>query len=213
MPPFLVVVLLCAFLGACIWFLHRTQVRRTVETADRAAPLPALDDGKLPDFVATPPTVAVAAAAANDNWLGEIRSLRDSDQLDAALALSRAHFPKTQAFQQAAIILRQQIRSGLDQFQPVGHLLVQLFHTAALADLFRSSTSHKPLDPAAALAAMRDMSFQYATIGHMRLKLLNKSDVRALEQLWGNPTTHRHVEDVLGEAWLKWCRPSPDLAQ
>ena len=59
----------------------------------------------------------------------------------------------------------------------------------------------------AALAAVRNLPFSYAAIGHLRLKLLNKSDVRALEQLWGNPAAHRHVEDVLGEDWLLWCRP------
>jgi hypothetical protein len=204
MLSFLALLLLAAFLGACIWFLHRVQLRRAAETADRTAPLPALDDGKLPDFVPAAPT---AAAAGNDNWLGQIRNLREGGQLEAALALSKAHFPKTQAFQQAAIILRQQIRDGLDQFQPVDALLMELFHTAALADLFRTSSSHKPLDPQAALAAVRGLSFHYAAIGHVRLKLLNKSDVRALEQLWGNPAAHRHVEEVLGEDWLTWCRP------
>jgi hypothetical protein len=206
MQSFLAILLVAVFVGACIWFLHRVQLRRTVETADRTAPLPALDDGTLPDFVAAAPAAA-AAAATNDNWLAQIRSLREGGQPGAALALSKAHFPKTQAFQQAAIILRQQIRDGLDQFQPVDALLLELFHTAALADLFRTSSSHKPLDPPAALAAVRNLSFHYAAIGHLRLKLLNKSDVRALEQLWGNPATHRHVEEVLGEDWLKWCRP------
>lgn len=193
------VLLIFAFLGACIWLLHRIQLRRTAETVDRTAPLPALDERLQL-------AISGEAGPANDNWLAQIRILRESGQLDAALGLSKAHFPKTQAFQQAAIILRQQIRNGLDQFHPVDPLLKQLFHTAALADLFRTSSSHKPQDPHVALLAVRDRTFEYANIGHLRLKLLNKSDVRALEQLWGNPLTHRHVEDVLGEDWLKWCR-------
>jgi cbb3-type cytochrome oxidase subunit 3 len=202
MQSFLLLLFSGVFLGACIWFLHRIQRRRTVETADRAAPLPALDDGQVPDFGGGAPV-----ASSDNNWLAQIRSLRESGQLDAALSQSKAHFPKTQAFQQAAIILRQQIREGLDHFQPVDALLVELFHTAALADLFRTSSSHKPLNPQAALDAVRNLSFHYAAIGHLRLKLLNKSDVRALEQLWGDPGAHRHVEEVLGEDWLKWCRP------
>lgn len=207
MQSFLLVLLAVAFLAACIWFLHRVQLRRTRENADLTAPLEAIDDGRLPDFGGSP-AAQVAAATADSNWLAQIRSLRESGQLEAALSMSKAHFPKTQAFQQAAIILRQQIRDGLDQFQPVDALLRELFQTAALADLFRTSSSHKPVDPQAALAAVRNLSFHYAAIGHMRLKLLNKSDVRALEQLWGNPAAHRHVEEVLGEDWLKWCRPS-----
>jgi hypothetical protein len=203
MQSFFLVLLGLAFLGACIWFLHRIQLRRTVENADLTAPLDALDEGRLPELVGTQPQ---AVAAGDNNWLAQIRSLRESGHLDAALSQSKAHFPKTQAFQQAAIILRQQIREGLDHFQPVDAQLRELFHTAALADLFRTSSSHKPHDPQAALAAVRDLSFQYSAIGHLRLKLLNKSDVRALEQLWGNAAAHRHVEEVLGEEWLKWCR-------
>ena len=85
-------------------------------------------------------------------------------------------------------------------------MLRELYHTAALADLFRTSSSHKPQDPQAALAAVRTRKFTYAELGHARLKLLNKSDVRALEQLWGAPPVHRHAEDVLGDDWLAWCR-------
>lgn len=202
MQSFLLLLLAIAVLGACIWFLHRIQLRRTAENADLTAPLDAFDAGRVPDFAGAQPP-----PAADNNWLVQIRSLREGGQLDAALVMSKAHFPKTQAFQQAAIILRQQIRDGLDRFQPVDALLRELFHTAALADLFRTSSSHKPADPQAALAAVRNLTFQYPAIGHLRLKLLNKSDVRALEQLWGNPSAHRHVEEVLGEDWLKWCRP------
>lgn len=206
MQSFLLLLLTGAVIGACIWFLHRSQRRSTVETADRTAPLDVIDLGSGAVSASADAAQTAAEAAANDNWLAQIRALRDSGQVDAALSLSKAHFPKTQAFQQAAIILRQQIREGLERFQPVDALLLELFHTAALADLFRSSSSHKPVDPQAALAAVRELSFHYPAIGHLRLKLLNKSDVRALEQLWGNPGAHRHVEEVLGEDWLKWCR-------
>lgn len=204
MQSFVLFLLGLAFLGTCIWFLHRTQLRRTVENADLRAPLDALDYGQLPEGGGEQPE---ATHVADNNWLAHIRTLRESGQLEAALSQSKAHFPKTQAFQQAAIILRQQIRADLDHFLPVDALLQELFHTAALADLFRTSSSHKPLDPLAALAAVRGLSFHYSAIGHLRLKLLNKSDVRALEQLWGIPAVHRHVEEVLGEDWLRWCRP------
>lgn len=273
MQSFALLLLGLAILGACIWFLHRTQLRRTVENADLAAPLEALDDAPLPDFAGTArpaaphvaenptapesiadpdapsvPDVVVSSMSAvgeaadatplensaapllervpaadstpapsatpssaspptsSDNWLAQIRSLREAGELDAALALSRTQFPKTQAFQQAAIILRQQIREALEKFQPADALLRELYHTAALADLFRTSSSHKAIDPQAALAAVRTRTFQYNALGHLRLKLLNKSDVRALEQLWGAPEAHRHTEDLLGDEWLKWCR-------
>jgi hypothetical protein len=219
MQSFVFLLLAAAIVAACIWFLHRAQRRRTVETAELTAPLDALDNSQLRDIVGDGAQKDAQMEAQKDaqkkdtavltdssSWLGQIRVLRESGQLDAALSMSKAHFPKTQAFQQAAIILRQQIREGLEHSRPVESALRELFHTAAIADLFRTNSSHKPQDPQAALAAVRDLSFHYAAIGHLRLKLLNKSDVRALEQLWGNPGAHRHVEEVLGEDWLKWCR-------
>jgi hypothetical protein len=207
MQSFLLLLLAGAVVAACIWFLHRSQKRHAVETADLTAPLDALDKGRLSELVGTPaPQGEAGTAAADNNWLAQIRTLRESGQLDAALGLSKAQFPKTQAFQQAAIILRQQIREELEHSRPVDAVLRELFHTAALADLFRTTSSHKPVDPQAALNAVRNLNFQYAAIGHLRLKLLNKSDVRALEQLWGSPDVHRHTEEVLGEDWLKLCR-------
>lgn len=156
-----------------------------------------------PPLAPAPATVAPARLADHtpvaDNWLLQARSLREGGDLDAALALCRAHFPRSQAFQQAAVVLRQQIRDCVEQLHPAGHLLRELYHTAALADLFRGGSHWKPAEPQDALARVKDTDFSYASLGHQYLRLLNKGDVRALEQLWGQPATHRHAEELLGE--------------
>lgn len=206
-------VLLWLLLLACvvcsIWLLHRNQRRRSRETAELNTPLPGFDNPALPDFGSD--TSAVPPQS-SDNWLAQSRSLRESGQLDAALSLCRSHYPRSQAFQQAAIILRQQIREAVEQLQPANHLLRDLYRTAALADLFRSGNLHKPADPQAALEQVQHSDFSYQTLGHQHLKLLNKSDTRALEQLWGSPATHRHAEDLLGDAWLTLCNPAGKAA-
>lgn len=200
-------VLLWLLLLVCvvcsIWLLHRNQRRRSRETAELNAPLPGLDNPALPDFGQAP----AAAPPGSDNWLAQSRSLRENGQLDTALLLCRNHYPRAQAFQQAAIILRQQIREAVEQLQPANHLLRDLYRTAALADLFRSGNLHKPGDPHAALELVQHSDFSYQTLGHLHLKLLNKSDAKALEQLWGSPATHRHAEDLLGQTWLDLCNP------
>jgi hypothetical protein len=158
----------------------------------------------------TPYDTPGSALASTENWLHRVRILRENDQLDAALTLCRTHYPRSQAFQQAAVILRQQIRDCIEQKLPAAQLLRELYRTAALADLFRGGSHWKPLDPQVALAQLDDTDFSYANLGHQYLRLLNKSDVRALEQLWGHPATHRHSEELLGEDWRTLCtKPGP----
>jgi len=197
-------LLLFTSIVCIIWLLHRNQRRRSRETAELNTPLPGLDHPALPDFGNGSDATALQSS---DNWLASTRALRESGQLDAALALCRSHYPRAQAFQQVAIILRQQIREAVEQLQPANHLLRDLYRTAALADLFRSGNLHKPMDQLAALEQVQDSDFSYQALGHQHLKLLNKSDTRALEQLWGSPSTHRHAEDLLGETWLALCSP------
>lgn len=228
MSSFLILLLVAGFVAACIWLLHKNQRRRLLDTVERTAPLPALQDQTLPDFGTAEATAAPliadsfpaalstdadaapiadadtgadaenASAAGSDNWLARIKTLREANDTHQALALCIDYAPRVQAFQQAAIILRGQIREQLDQRLPADALLHDLYRTAVLADVFRTTNPRKPADPEAALATLLAQDFPYQKIGHRQLKLLNKSDVRLLEQVWGAPAAHRHAEDVLG---------------
>jgi hypothetical protein len=203
MSSFLIVLLSAGFVAVCIWLLHKNQRRRTLDTVERTAPLPALGNDALPDFGNTEAAAPVTA----DNWLARIKTLRDTGAATEALALCQAHYPRAQAFAQAAITLRQLLRECVEQHLPAEQLLGELFRTAALADLFRNGNPIRPADSAAAQAALQNTTFSWSAIGHNQLKLLNKSDVRMLEQAWGSPTAHRHVEDVLGMQWQAICHP------
>jgi hypothetical protein len=197
-------LLLFTSIVCIIWLLHRNQRRRSREIAELNTPLPGIDNPGLPDFGSG---TDATAPLSSDNWLANTRALRENGQFDAALALCRSHYPRAQAFQQVAIILRQQIREAVEQLQPANHLLRDLYRTAALADLFRTSNLHKPTDPHTALEQVQHSDFSYQALGHLHLKLLNKSDAKALEQLWGSPASHRHTEELLGESWLALCSP------
>jgi hypothetical protein len=175
------------------------------DTSPAASPAPELPQDSSP--VNDP---SGSALTSTENWLLRVRTLRENGQLDAALTLCRTHYPRSQAFQQAAVILRQQIRDCIEQMHPAAQLLRELYRTAALADLFRGGSHWKPLDPQMALAQLGATDFNYANLGHQYLRLLNKSDVRVLEQLWGHPAAHRHAEELLGEHWRTLCtKPAP----
>jgi hypothetical protein len=75
-----------------------------------------------------------------------------------------------------------------------------------MADLYRNSNPVKPKDARLALQQLLKLEFDYAAIGTRHLRLLTKSDVRHLEQLWGRPAQHQHAEDCPGIRWDELCQ-------
>lgn len=210
MPMYLIwTVMAAVLLAGIILFLHKSQQQNRREVAERSAPLAGLEG----DFrISTPPATAdedipvIAPAGTGNNWLNQVKRLREKGDADAALALCEQHYPRVQAFQQAALILRQQIRELVEQHRPAHDCIRELYRVAAFADLFRSSNPHKPRDPQAAWQSLSALDFDYRRLGTAELRLLTKRDVRHLEQLWGHPEAHLHAEEVLGGQWQALCR-------
>jgi hypothetical protein len=210
MPMYLIwTVMAAVLLAGIILFLHKSQQQNRREVAERSAPLAGLEG----DFrISTPPATAdedipvIAPAGTGNNWLNQVKRLREKGDADAALALCEQHYPRVQAFQQAALILRQQIRELVEQHRPAHDCIRELYRVAAFADLFRSNNPHKPRDPQAAWQSLSALDFDYRRLGTAELRLLTKRDVRHLEQLWGRPQAHLHAEEVLGGQWQALCR-------
>jgi hypothetical protein len=202
MLSFFVLLLLLIITAVVILVLRKNQQKHARETADRTAPLPALGE-VLPDFAPsaaiTKPDFDVDVDAGvvktSDNWQLQVRTLRDSQQYDAALEVCRIQLPKAQAIQQAAIILRQQLKISQENNLPFDHLLENLYNLAALADVY-SGTRHKASSLNQIMATLHNGKEKYPVMGYQKLKLLNKSDIRLLEQAWGKPATHRRAEEV-----------------
>jgi hypothetical protein len=178
--------------------LRKNQQKHARETADRTAPLPALDD-TLPDFAPAPDAgdsmADTVVRASDNNWQLQVKSLRMSQQYDEALEVCRTQFPKVQAMQQAAIILRQQLNISQENNVAYDHLLQNLYNLAALADIY-SDTRHNASSLAHIMAALHNGKANYRSMGYQQLKLLNKGDIRLLVQAWGTPETHRHAQEV-----------------
>lgn len=232
---FVVTVLVAALVAATIWWLQRQQVRGRAETIERSRELPPLSNEQLPDFrlqptTAATPTAAPAATASPaspatiqlppagaaegetvqpagaNHWQDQVKLLKDSGALDSALNLCQQEFPKAQAFQQAAIVLRLQMKRQLELREDIAPLLAKLYRCAVLADLFRNGVAPKPANARAAMKQLAAHEFDYQRIGHQQLKLLSKSDIRLIEQRWGVPAGHCHGEAALGALWDNICR-------
>ena len=167
-------------------------------------PVPPLADTRFE--LTQPATHADRSEPLTSAWQDQVKKLKDATEYETALVLCQQQFPKAQAFQQAAILLRLQMKQMLDLQQDINPLLVRLYRCAVLADLFRSGATHKPSSPRQALKGLATHEFHYQEVGHLHLKLLSKSDTRLLEQRWGEPRRHLHTETVLGSHWENLCR-------
>jgi hypothetical protein len=216
---FILFLLLALLIAGIIALLHRYQVKNRSDVVDRMAPLAAVDlsfiDQVSPQSssaaapVADIPVFTAASApdaGITDNWQDQVKRLRDDGQDTAAVVVCRQQFPRIQAFQQAAIILRHLIREQVEANHGVVKELKELYRIAVMADLYRNSNPVKPKDARLALQQLLKLEFDYAAIGTRHLRLLTKSDVRHLEQLWGRPAQHQHAEDCPGIRWDELCQ-------
>jgi hypothetical protein len=199
-----VFVITALLLALVVWWLQRHERHNRLDSVERSGELPPLATGQMPDFSPLPPALAPAAAA--NAWQDQVKKLKDNGEYELALVLCQQQFPKAQAFQQAAILLRLQMKQALDQQQDLNPLLVRLYRCAVLADLFRSGAALKPPNPRQALKGLATHEFPYLEVGHRQLKLLSKSDARLLEARWGEPRQHQHAETALGSQWENLCR-------
>ncbi len=232
MLTFLLALTAILLLILLIRVLHKHQKKALMRTIESSDPLPPLAT-ELPDLEAddsTPRSMsehqtkpAMPAGSIEEParpqatpdpgqegpaqpWQDSARQARDCGDYESALRLCQGEYPKVQAFQQALVTLRARLREDLKQAMPPQNTLAALYHTAALADLFRADSPDRPECPAAilqaaALEASQRFVFDYHLIGYQQLKLLNKTDRAMLVDHWGEPDSHAHVEQVLGQAW------------
>lgn len=225
LPMYFILFLLLALLTAgIIALLHRYQLKNRSDSVDRSAPLAAVDlsyvdhSGPAAPASATPPPAAPVTdvpvftavtapdSGAADNWQDQVKRLREESRDEAAVALCRQYFPRIQAFQQAAIILRHLVRVQVEANHSGVKELKELYRIAVMADLHRNSNPVKPKDGRSTLQQLLQLEFDYSAIGTRHLRLLTKSDVRHLEQLWGRPLQHQHAEECPGIRWNDLCQ-------
>ncbi|MDT8399575.1 MAG: hypothetical protein RQ899_13270 [Pseudomonadales bacterium] len=218
MQIFLTALILGLLIAFLIRELHKFQVRATHKTIDETTPLPPLEPapgssnepkpGPLP--VASSSTLAETSShRPAGTWQDKVKTARNQDAYAQALALCSAQYPKIEAFQQALITLRAEIKTRRKQQLPIADTLLTLYRTAVLADLLRSdmvlNADSSSLDMSAfASACLAEFDFPYRHIGYQKLRLLNKTDCKRLVECWQEPDTHRHADEFLGSDWSRF---------
>lgn len=226
-------------LVAMVYLLHRHNQVETRQLADRSAPLPPLHGATLrssPETpsdttdvpfrtetsVATTPAAPTPESAMEDDenssggsWYDEVAELKRRGALDAALRICHSAFPLWSAFQQATLIRRAQIKARLTARQEYISELRDLYHLAAVAELLHgrakaeeslSLTQLKMLNMNDILA----LDMPYPEIGFVHLRLIKKTDIKLLQDVWGKPNQQRSPRVVHEAMWRQlMTRVSP----
>ena len=219
------IILAIALLIAIVWALHRNQQQHNEESVDRNAPLPPLElrdneqvsaedilgietGAPVPARQANPVPAAAAAqpGALTENWLETSRSLLQDEAFEAAIAACEPALPPMGAFRQICQILRARMRAQRKAGKAFEETLATLYHYAALADFFHArGSAGKPLSSAALkhinFAQWKDLDAPYPDLGYENLALLSKTDIKALQELWGEPQGHAHLRELHMARW------------
>lgn len=224
-------LLALGLLALIVYLLHSYQQQQKIDSVDRTVPLPPLqgdislvgnrssiDTRDLP--AATPATSDMAATeestlrpsepaepmAATIDWLAKSRALKEQNNFDQALEVTRSAYPQIGAFRQACVILRAQLREQHKQGHEQEETLRALYHTCALAAFFHARDNEIPPLSLSAQRRLNDRSWlqlpmPYDQLGTLHLDLLTTTDLKMLTATWGKPLRHQRARQYHAHAW------------
>ena len=212
--------------------LHRYQLSVTQSNANKGQPLPPLDytkaikppvtefdpDKTLPPFLADKFEPAQEPVQKQDSpvqeelpetpWIERVAKLKKLGKLNGALAVCENAYPLWSAYQQAALVLRAQIKALQKQDEPIDDALTNLYRLAAVAAFLHDRVKGLPdltlnqlklLD----LDQLQSLDMPYSSIGYLELRLIKKTDIKLLLDKWGKPESHLNPRQFNSSSWVK----------
>jgi hypothetical protein len=132
-------------------------------------------------------------------WVDRIRKLNGEPEKRLALAIENLPLPAS--FREAAIATRALIRDKRKQKIEYDEQLALLYWLAAI-DSFSISYSKVLKEPGYNVVQsilgkkLKGLPFSYKSLGYTKLKLLNKTDIKWLSELWGEPEEHTTLHEM-----------------
>jgi len=214
-------------LGLTVFALHKYQTMEVEFNVDRSLPLPPLqgDNGadktnqKVPltkpvqEFdnkraVASKSSKEKVASTTSKTWQESVTRLKNDGKYAEAAALCERQLPLWGAYNQLCMLLRYEIKGAKIDSALREEKLKRLFATAAIAEFLhdKSSGNTKPalqklqeLD----LQKLATLDFPYAEIGYAHLRLIRKSDIKHMVELWGRPDSHLAPREFHRDWWQR----------
>lgn len=132
-------------------------------------------------------------------WADRIKGYRKDAQVRLKLALK--HLPLPAAFREASVALRALIREKRKQQQDYEEELAFLYWLAAICS-FPIPYSARLQEPGFNViesipgTVIRNLPFDYRTLGYLQLGLLTATDRKWIVEAWGEPEQHVTLHEI-----------------
>ncbi|MCG7564901.1 hypothetical protein MHM95_01155 [Pseudoalteromonas sp. CnMc7-15] len=140
-------------------------------------------------------------------WADRIKKLRDAPEKRLALAIENLPLPAS--FREAAFATRALIRDKRKQKIEYEEELALLYWLAAV-NSFSIPYSNVLKEPGYNVVEsvpgkkLKGLPFSYKSLGYNKLELLNKTDVKWLSELWGEPEQHTTLHKMHNDVWREY---------
>jgi hypothetical protein len=140
-------------------------------------------------------------------WADEIKKYKNEPVKRLQIALNNLPLPA--AFREAMIAIRAMIRSKRKSKEKYEDELSMLYWLAAI-DSFSLGYSENLKEPGFNVLCLvpgeklKNLEFEYKTLGYKYLKLLKKTDVKWLIENWQEPEDHNTLYELHKELWFHY---------
>ena len=212
-----------ALLGLTVYALHRYQTMKVEFNVDRNVPLLPLDIGanssrpvveikpssstqSKPPAAAKPPAQTEPVGATAKSWQGAVTALKNAGNYAEATRLCEQQLPLWGAYNQLCMLIRSEMKATLHDPKAQSLHIARLFKTACIAEFLhdKSRDSDKLLNNQLReldLSEVSRLDFPYVEIGYAHLRLIRKSDIKHMVELWGRPAHHRTPREYHAAWW------------
>lgn len=139
-------------------------------------------------------------------WADRIKDYRNDPGMRLQIAIENLPYPA--AFREAAIALRAIIRDKRKSGAKYQDQLDQLYWLAAV-NSFSIPYSEALREPGFNVmeripaSEIKKFTFSYDDVGYKELSLLNKTDIKWITELWGEPSNHSTLHLIHADVWKK----------
>lgn len=215
-------------LGLTVYALHRYQTMEVEFNVDRSVPLPPLDveaevvrpaaetaapptdrNESKPASTAKPaPGRTNPATEAAKSWQDSVSKLKNAGNYLEAARLCEQQIPLWGAYNQLCMLIRSEMKESAQDSNAHARQITRLYRTAAIAEFLHdksrdsdklSNNQLRKLD----LDTISALEFPYAEIGYAHLRLIRKSDIKHMVELWGRPINHCTPREFHSAWWQK----------
>ncbi len=143
------------------------------------------------------------------SWLKQIAELKRLSRFNEALKICRQKYPHLSAYQQAISIHRARIKT-LSLTIDKSEELLSLYRLSVEASFLHDQAKGLPnLTPKQLKQVDRsgisNLDMPYQKIGYSELRLVKKTDIKLLLEMWGRPQYHAKPREFYAKIWRDLC--------